>query len=130
MVRMIKSLTAREMFQRVPTVKKPRWGGALWSQGSWISTVGRHGNEEALGQYVKKQGREKVSKPLHCQERPLELFEGFSGWGFGVLIPRSLLRGAFMCAGHAHALGGCKSLCQPDGGEGQRSARASPRGEV
>ena len=29
------------------------------------------------------------------------------------------LRGCLMCAGHVHALGGCKSLCQPDGGVGR-----------
>jgi xanthine dehydrogenase molybdopterin-binding subunit B len=43
-----------------------------------------------------------------------------------LVIPRSLLRGGFMCAGQVHVLGGCKSLCQPDGGEGKRNARASP----
>src|SRR3989442_5120313 len=50
-VRMIKSLTAREIFKRVPTVKKQLWGGEFWSKGSFISTVGRHGNEEAIRQY-------------------------------------------------------------------------------
>ena len=74
MVRMIKSLTAREIFKRVPTVKKQLWGGEFWSKGSLISTVGRHGNEEALRQYVKKQGSEKVYKQLHRQELQLELF--------------------------------------------------------
>jgi len=32
-VRVIKSLTAREVLQRVPTVKKQLWGGAFWSDG-------------------------------------------------------------------------------------------------
>src|SRR3990172_3765773 len=32
-VRVIKSLTAREVFQRVPTVKKQLWGGEFWSDG-------------------------------------------------------------------------------------------------
>jgi hypothetical protein len=44
----------------------------------------------------------------------------------GCLASHSPLRGAIMCAGHVHVLGGCKSLCQPDGGEGERNARASP----
>jgi len=61
MVKMIKSLTAREIFRRVPTVKKRSWGGAFWSKGSFISTVGRHGNEEVIRQYVRQQGSAKVS---------------------------------------------------------------------
>ena len=73
-VQMIKSLTAREIFKRVPTVKKQLWGGEFWSKGYFISTVGRHGNEEAIRQYVKKQGSEKVYKQLHRQELQLELF--------------------------------------------------------
>jgi REP element-mobilizing transposase RayT len=51
----IKSIPAREMFARVPSVKKQLWGGALWSTGSCISTVGRQGNEEVMRQSVKKQ---------------------------------------------------------------------------
>ena len=74
MVWMIKSLTAREIFKWVPTVKKQLWGGEFWSKGSFISTVGRHGNEEAIRQYVKKQRSEKVYKQLHRQELQLELF--------------------------------------------------------
>ena len=58
-VKTIKSLTAREIFHRVPTVKKRLWGGEFWSKGYFISTVGRHGNEEAIRQYVKQQGSDK-----------------------------------------------------------------------
>ncbi len=60
MVKMIKSLTVREIFHRVPAVKKRLWGGEFWSKGYCISTVGRHGNEEVIRQYVKKQGSEKA----------------------------------------------------------------------
>ena len=44
-VKMIKSLTAREIFHRVSAVKKRLWGGEFWSKGYFVSTVGRHGNE-------------------------------------------------------------------------------------
>jgi REP-associated tyrosine transposase len=74
MVKTIKSLTAREVFQRVPAVKKPRWGGEFWSKGSFISTVGRHGNEEVIRQYVKQQGSEKTYTKLHRQDVQMELF--------------------------------------------------------
>ena len=40
----------------------------------FISTVGRHGNEEGIRQYVKKQGSEKTYKKLHRQDVQMELF--------------------------------------------------------
>lgn len=70
----VKSITARELFKRVPTVKKQLWGGEFWSKGNFISTVGRHGSEEVIRQYVKNQGTEKDYKRLHSQEVQLELF--------------------------------------------------------
>jgi putative transposase len=52
----IKSLTAREIFRRCPQVKKQLWGGEFWTDGYFGSTVGKHGNEDTIGNYVKKQG--------------------------------------------------------------------------
>ena len=74
MVKMIKSLTAREIFHRVPTVNKRLGGGEFWSTGSCISTVGRHGNEEVIRQYVKQQGSDKGYQQLHRQDVQWELF--------------------------------------------------------
>ena len=39
-VRIIKRLTAREVFKQVPSVKKKVWGGQLWTDGYYMSTVG------------------------------------------------------------------------------------------
>ena len=73
-VRIVKSITAREIFKRVPAVKRQLWGGEFWTKGYFISTVGRHGNEEAVKNYVKNQGRsEKDYKRIHRQEIQLEL---------------------------------------------------------
>ena len=71
-VQTIKSITAREIFGRVPSVKKALWGGEFWSKGYFINTVGQFGNEKSITEYVKKQGREKEYKKLHSQQ--LELF--------------------------------------------------------
>jgi len=74
-VRIVKGITAREIFKRVPAVRRQLWGGGFWTKGYFISTVGRHGNEEAIKNYVKNQGRnEKDYKKLHRQELQLELF--------------------------------------------------------
>jgi REP element-mobilizing transposase RayT len=56
LVTMIKSLTAREVFKRCPQVKKLLWGGEFWTDGYFASTVGKHGNEDMIGKYVKEQG--------------------------------------------------------------------------
>jgi putative transposase len=69
----VKSITAREIFKRVPEVKKQLWGGEFWTKGFFINTIGRHGNEEYLRNYVREQGREKEYKQLH-REQQLSLF--------------------------------------------------------
>ena len=63
LVQLIKSITAREAFRRCPKVKKQLWGGEFWTDGYFASTVGKHGDEQMIGQYVKKQG--KGYKQLH-----------------------------------------------------------------
>ena len=70
-VTMIKSLTAREIFKRCPQVKKKLWGGEFWTDGYYASTVGKHGNENAITEYVKKQG--KNYQKLY-EDRQLSLF--------------------------------------------------------
>ena len=55
-VTIIKSLTAKEIFRRAPQVKRQLWGGELWTDGYYASTVGKHGNENMIGNYVKQQG--------------------------------------------------------------------------
>ena len=58
LVTMIKSLTAREIFHRCPHVKKHLWWGEFWTDGYFVSTVGKHGDETMIGNYVKNQGKE------------------------------------------------------------------------
>lgn len=70
-VTMIKSLTAREIFRRCPQVRKQLWGGEFWTDGYFASTVGKHGNEDTIGRYVRKQGIE--YKKLY-EDRQLTLF--------------------------------------------------------
>jgi putative transposase len=57
-VRMVKSLTAREIFRRCPQVKKQLWGGEFWTDGYFASTVGKHGDDATIANYVKNQGNE------------------------------------------------------------------------
>ena len=55
-VQIIKSITAREIFKSCPEVKKYLWGGKFWSEGYFVSTVGVHGNEQMIKNYVQQQG--------------------------------------------------------------------------
>ena len=71
-VQTIKSITAREIFIRVSSIKKALWGGEFWSKGYFINTVGQFGNEKSITEYVKQQDQEKEYKKLHSQQ--LELF--------------------------------------------------------
>lgn len=68
LAQVIKSLTAREIFKRLPEVKNKLWGGEFWSKGYFISSVGRHGTENSIADYVKNQGDEKHYKQLHLQQ--------------------------------------------------------------
>lgn len=70
-VQIIKSITAREVFLRNPEVKRQLWGGAFWTSGYFINTVGRSGSESAILAYVKNQGREKEYQKLHSDQPTL-----------------------------------------------------------
>ena len=50
--------TARKIFEKCPKVKEKLWGGEFGTDGYFASTVGKHGNEEMIGKYVKNQGGE------------------------------------------------------------------------
>ena len=58
MVKIIKSITAKEMFKRHPEIRKILWGGKFWTSGFYINTVGQYGDEAMIRNYVKNQGRE------------------------------------------------------------------------
>lgn len=66
-VTLIKSLSAREIFKRCPQVKKLLWGGEFWTDGYFASTVGKHGNENMIANYVKSQGN--IYQTLHVDHQ-------------------------------------------------------------
>jgi putative transposase len=79
-VQIVKSITAREIFRACPEVKKQLWGGEFWTDGYFISTVGKHGNEDVIKKYIQNQGAELEYQQLHKEQLNL------------LLILRSLLR--------------------------------------
>ncbi|OGK16671.1 transposase [Candidatus Roizmanbacteria bacterium RIFCSPHIGHO2_01_FULL_39_12c] len=67
-IRIVKSITSREIFSRLPHVKKTLWGGEFWSDGYFVSTVGRANSEQTIIKYIKEQGREAEYIQLHRQQ--------------------------------------------------------------
>jgi len=69
----IKSITAREVFRLNPEVKQKLWGGEFWTDGYFVNTVSKFGDENTISKYVREQGVEKEYKILH-KEVQLALF--------------------------------------------------------
>ena len=51
----VKSITARRMFARFPSIKKMLWGGALWVRGYFVMSSGTGTTDEMIRQYIKEQ---------------------------------------------------------------------------
>jgi len=56
-VRIFKSITAKQLFVRFPQLRKELWGGEFWSDGFYFATVGERGNWKAVERYVANQGK-------------------------------------------------------------------------
>ena len=68
LVTKVKSITGREIFNQVPSVKQQLWGGEFWTDGYFVSTVGEHANEDVIRQYIQRQGQHGEYKQLYKQE--------------------------------------------------------------
>ena len=56
-VRITKSITAREIFKRHPELRKLLWGGHVWTSGFYMNTVGQYANEKVIQAHVEGQGK-------------------------------------------------------------------------
>ena len=72
-IKMLKSITAREIFRIHPEVKTQLWGGEFWTDGYFVNTVSRFGDESTITRYVREQGLEKDYTVLH-KTKQLALF--------------------------------------------------------
>ena len=57
-IKIVKSITARQIFEECPEVKKWLWGGQFWTDGYFVATVGKNTNENVIKEYVKNQGQD------------------------------------------------------------------------
>ena len=55
--RVVKSISARELFKRHPEIKEELYHGEFWSDGGYVGTVGEGINGDIIRNYIKNQGR-------------------------------------------------------------------------
>lgn len=63
----MKSITAKRVFAEHPEVKKQLWGGAFWSGGYFVASVGKDRSEDAVRQYVRQQGKQEEYEQLRLR---------------------------------------------------------------
>ena len=65
MVRVLKSVSAKEIFLRHPEVKRELWGGEFWEDGYFVRTVGDKVTSEMIKNYIRyHRHEEKTPKQL------------------------------------------------------------------
>ena len=63
-IKIMKSISAKGVFQEVPRMKEELWGGEFWTDGYYIATISGKGNKEIIEKYIRNQGREKDIEQL------------------------------------------------------------------
>ena len=61
MVRVLKSVSAKEIFLRHPQVKRELWGGEFWEDGYFARTVGDTVTSETIKKYIRYHRHEEKS---------------------------------------------------------------------
>ena len=56
-VRIFKSITAKQLFKQFPALKQELWGGEFWSDGFYMATVSERGDWKTVERYVANQGK-------------------------------------------------------------------------
>ena len=69
-VRMFKSITAKQLFLRFPNLKQELWGGEFWSDGYYLATVGERGNWNVVKKYIENQGKTIENEQLRMFKQP------------------------------------------------------------
>ncbi len=64
----LKSISAKGIFEKHPEVKDELWGGEFWGDGYYVGTVGHEVTEDIVKQYILDQGKNTKHKSFeHVQ---------------------------------------------------------------
>jgi len=66
LTRILKSVTARELFRSFPSLKKKLWAGELWEDGYFARTVGDRMTKEVIEKYIERH-REVTQGPVQLK---------------------------------------------------------------
>jgi putative transposase len=73
-ISIIKSITARKIFEKFPKLKKEElWGGEFWSDGKYIGTVGEATSEKVIRKYIRNHSHNE--KETESRLKQLKLFK-------------------------------------------------------
>ena len=64
-MRICKSITAKQLFKRFPELEEELWGGHFWSEGGHIDTVGDGYDVKEMEAYILSQGVSKRQMKLY-----------------------------------------------------------------
>jgi len=67
-IKIIKSITGKRVFENAPEIKEELWGGEFWTDGYYIATISGKGSKEVIEKYIRSQGREKDIEQLRLFE--------------------------------------------------------------
>jgi len=54
-VNMLKSITAKKLFEEFPHVKKKLWGGKFWAEGYYVGSSGDDVTADVIRRYIQYQ---------------------------------------------------------------------------
>lgn len=60
-VQIMKSVSAKIIFQEFPELKEKLWGGELWSDGYFVRSTGDEVTSEVIRQYIRYQHKRQLS---------------------------------------------------------------------
>ena len=64
-VRIMKSISAREIFKKFPELNEQLWAGELWNDGYFVRSVGDKVTADIIRKYIEYQTHEDDSIQLH-----------------------------------------------------------------
>ncbi len=67
-IRLFKSITAKQIFKEMAEIKKSLWGGEFWTDGYYFSTVSGRGDRKVIEKYIENQGRKEEINQLSLFE--------------------------------------------------------------